>query len=325
MLGTSVLVSMAAGELAVRMAGYRAWEPPQLQYEVTPAGRLLEPDAELGYDNVPGDFAVRMAWGRSFRVRVDDRGRRWSHEADERAPSKGAIWILGGSYTQGWLANDEESYPWLLQSRLPEYEIVNFGVPGYGTLQSLLQFERALATDPAPAIVVLAYASFHDIRNTVVRRLLKARLVREADEIQLPRGRLGADGSLLIDMVPVDFVQAPLMQMSALMHLLEETWNRIELRMTPSHETTRAVIARLHDECVRRGIRLVIVGITNHPDTIEMLEYWRQRGVVAADISFDAEAHPQFRYPHHDDHPSPQGHAHYAERLQHVLAAIGVQ
>ncbi|MFO1378459.1 MAG: hypothetical protein U1F14_15795 [Steroidobacteraceae bacterium] len=39
------------------------------------------------------------------------------------------IWIFGCSYTEGWSLNDEETYPWLLQERFPDYdELANFGV-----------------------------------------------------------------------------------------------------------------------------------------------------------------------------------------------------
>src|SRR5262249_10125369 len=69
--------------------------------------------------------------------------------------------VFGCSFTYGWLVNDAETYPYLLQAALPEYRIVNFAVPGYGNVQSLLQFKRALATHAnKPALALFTYGFF---------------------------------------------------------------------------------------------------------------------------------------------------------------------
>jgi hypothetical protein len=62
--------------------------------------------------------------------------------------SKPEIWIMGCSFTHGWSLNDQDTYPWLLQARLPQYVVVNYGVEGYGTLHALLQLREALTTQP---------------------------------------------------------------------------------------------------------------------------------------------------------------------------------
>jgi len=38
----------------------------------------------------------------------------------------------------------KKTFPWLLQERFPQYEVVNFGLNGYSTVQSLIQLREAL-------------------------------------------------------------------------------------------------------------------------------------------------------------------------------------
>ncbi len=63
--------------------------------------------------------------------------------------------------------------PGWFKKKLPQYEIVNFGVSGYGTIHSLIQFQEALKTRTTPKIAIIAYAWFHDARNTFLRKRKK--------------------------------------------------------------------------------------------------------------------------------------------------------
>jgi hypothetical protein len=70
--------------------------------------------------------------------------------------------ILGGSFVVGTGVADEETFEWQLEKRLnrlnsggpySRYEILNFAVPGYSGLQSLMSLERkALAFEPNAVI-----------------------------------------------------------------------------------------------------------------------------------------------------------------------------
>ncbi len=309
------------GEALVRLAGFRAWTPPWVQFEVDPGGRLYEADPALGYVNLPGQFTVTMEWPHRFVATVDPDHRRVNGVgAPRQAPE---IWVLGGSFTYGWLVEDSQAYPALLQRQLTRYRVVNFGTPGYGTVQSLLQIEEALGTGAAPDVVILAYASFHDIRNTVVRRLRKTRVLPQtAGDIRLPRARLDGSGELVLDRASLEYRPYPLMRLSALVHLLEQTVNRLEIRRTREADVSRAIIEWLRDRCVGAGCTLMIVGLTSHPDTVAMLEYWEDRGVPVADISVDG-TDPDYNFRPYDNHPSPLAHESYARGVGGLLKLEG--
>jgi len=85
----------------------------------------------------------------------------------------------------------------MLQEKLPDYRVVNFVVPGYSTVQSLIQFKTALKGGQKPEIAVVAYALFHDQRNTLPRwRRKVVASSNKLGEVALPYARLDAGGRL---------------------------------------------------------------------------------------------------------------------------------
>ena len=180
-LALTVMLTLAAAELLARLTGIRPWDNADLQIQVAPGGRLFTPHPTRGYAQLPGAFVVTLPDGYSFALTHLPSGLRITHPLASytETRSKPEIWIMGCSFTHGWSLNDQDTYPWLLQARLPEYEVVNYGVEGYGTLHVLLQLREALTTQPAPRVVVYAYASLHDERNTFLRNRRKTIVSRK--------------------------------------------------------------------------------------------------------------------------------------------------
>lgn len=87
----------------------------------------------------------------------------------ERLPGRPRIALLGDSFTFGDEVSDEETWGARLQERLPETEVLNFGVHGYGHDQILLDFiERAFRYHPD--VVVVGF-----VRDDMYRNLLDFR------------------------------------------------------------------------------------------------------------------------------------------------------
>jgi hypothetical protein len=82
-------------------------------------------------------------------------------------PVDGAAIITAGcSFTFGHGLNDEDTWPWLLQEKLPDHRVTNLGCMGYGTDQALLAAEREIRSHPGTtAAVVLGFADFQIERN----------------------------------------------------------------------------------------------------------------------------------------------------------------
>jgi hypothetical protein len=321
-----LIVFVFASEIVLRakVGPWRVRSPATL-VTVDPAKPYYRADPALGYLPVPGTFMVTLPGPYSFRITHAENGLRLtSRDTAEKKP-KGEIWIFGCSYTEGWTLNDEETYPWVLQSQIRNYQVVNFGVSGYGTLQSLIQFQQALKNGRKPVVVVLSYASFHDRRNTLARSWMKTRMTNGPSvylsDVKLPFMKWSADQKPELLYRPIEYQEVPLARYSALANTLDETLNRIVDRTYHSHEVSKALIEDFAELCQKNQINFVVAGITSDPDTAEMLEYCKSRGMMTVDISVDLNIKENTNLPY-DNHPSALANQQYAQKLRRPICAV---
>jgi lysophospholipase L1-like esterase len=160
------------------------------------AARHLRGDGEL--PSVPGEFDPVLGWKlrpdlRAGGVRTNSAGMR---SAAEFAPAPEAgrkrLVLVGDSYTFGSGVGDHETFASILSEELlPGWDVLNLGVPGYGTDQQVLSFER-VGHRYHPDVVVLGFFDRDYERN-----LLHFRGYAK------PRFTLTAGGDLELVGVPV--------------------------------------------------------------------------------------------------------------------------
>jgi len=322
-IASTLLVCLGLAEVGARLAGETPWRPPPLDVRIEPGGSLFERDPRLGYRHRAGRYQVTEGFLR-FGLTHDAAGLRATHAERARDPRRPELWIFGDSITHGWSVDDAETYAWLLQERFPHLEVVNFGVSGYGTLHGWLQFQDALAARPRPAGVVVAYASFHDDRNTFARERRKILVPwNRLGPLSQPRARFDGAGELRIEMADARYRELPLMRQLALAHLLERAWNRGEQRRLRGAEVTFAILERFAERARREGVAFVVAGITGDATTRALLERCRAAGWRAVDASVDLEQ-PGMRNLPWDPHPTARAHRIYANRLGAYLAREGL-
>jgi len=317
------MLALLLAEGGARLLGYRPWQVKQADVVVEPGGKFFRAHPSLGYTHLPGQFKVAINGSFVFRATNLENTLRVTHSLESyssQSPGK-EIWVFGDSVTYGWSVSDEESYAWLLQSALKDYEVVNFGVSGYGNIHSLIQLREALGSRRPPELVVLAYASWMDVRNTFIRGRRKALVTsKNLGPVNQPYARLSADGRPEIFMDTVEFKEFPLMRRSALMHALEEAYDRYEERHARSHEVTHAIFKEIIELCRERRIELVVAALTSDAVTSGLLEYCRQEGVRTADLFVDMTVKENNNLPF-DSHPSALAHRQYAQKLEAYLRA----
>lgn len=316
----STLLALLAGEFILRARGHRPWRPQRIALVVEPGGKMYETHPTLGYIHIPGEFKVVLSPSYSFTVTHLDNGLRATHPLSTKhaEDSKDEIWIFGCSLTYGWALNDAESYPWLLQKNLPDYEVVNFGVNGFGTVHSFIQFQEALESRKEPILVIINYAWFHDQRNAYDRDRKKGHAHTTRHPMVQPFARLNDNGELEYSMSTDEFYEFPLMRQSALMHFLEKAYNRRDTRLARSHEVSYALIKEFSDLCKENGIELVVAGLFQHKLTSDMLQYANGEGITTTDISVDTKKRGYNNLPH-DPHPSALANKIYARKLEAFL------
>lgn len=312
------LVLFAFCETVARLKGFRPYTVRQAEIAVEPGGKFFRAHPALGYTHLPGQYRITLSGTYVFRATNLENTLRATHplETYNAADARPQIWILGDSITYGWSVSDEEAYPWILHERLKDYEVVNFGVSGYGTLHSLIQLRDALQQGRVPRVVVLVYASWHDVRNTFIR-IRRKMLAPSAylGPLNQPYARLNRDGRLEIFMDTVEYREFPLMRYSAFVHALEETYDNYEERHAGSHEVTKAIIKEMIGLCRARDTELVLAALTHDPTTTDMSEYFRREGGKTVSIYVDMTKKENNNMPF-DSHPSALAHKQYAGMLE---------
>ncbi len=105
------------------------------------------------------DVKVSGAFVSSNGIKV-----RGTQEFDLDDTSKRRLLAIGDSFTFGECAGDSESYPAILQSYLPQTDVLNAAVHGWGIDQILLRLQREGA-DFKPSIVMLGCVNNDLTRN----------------------------------------------------------------------------------------------------------------------------------------------------------------
>ena len=319
-IGLALLVAFGFAELALRLQGRQPFSAQPADIRVEPGGKLFRPLPDGGFGHFPGEFQVTLPTGYQFRVTHGTNGLRSTHppRAPETKP-RPELWIMGCSLTHGWSLNDEDTYPWRVQAALPEFEVVNGGVSGYGTLHQRLLFQELLKQRGKPASVVVAYGRFHDYRNTYVRIWQKGFApYNRLPNLIYPFARLTDAGELRYDASPAIYSEWPLQRQSALVHWLEQHANVAEERAVNSHAVSRALLKNWAAACLKDGIVFTVAGISS--DAGPMLEWCRAAGIKTVDISVSLTEPGNTNAPH-DGHPSAKANRVYAEKLAGFLKA----
>jgi len=318
LLGAAMLVSLGLGEIGARLSGYEPLWVQEPDIEIEPHGRLIRMDHKLGFVHLPGEFEVTFPNGNSWRATHGADTNRITHPPDVKIEGD-EVWIFGCSFVHGWGLDDEETFPWKLQRRLKKHdlEVVNFGVGGYGTVQSLIQFFEALERRPPPRVVVLAYAGFHDERNVLLRSWRRASSAYEhLGPVFAPYAKMTWDGRMEFHLGGGYHGRA-LIERSAFFHMLDDAYVRLEDHWRGSHEMSRRLLARFVGLVRSAGSEFVVAGISREPRTEALLNFARENGVLVVDISVRL-GREGYGIPF-DGHPSPRATEVYAERLYQFL------
>jgi hypothetical protein len=243
-------------------------------------GTVFKVSDVLGFTISPGRHQVTELFdGKKhvFDLNVTDAGRRASSYLPVRAPKR--LFVTGDSSFFGWGVDNEETIPWLLQSRLPDFEVVNLSLNSYSTVHALLQLQQVSPKIAPDDVVVLVY---HPVTNdfnvaapATLRQFLVGYELQLADRAKLssmmvPYGAIGADGNFSIHRVSLScFSNAPGPDCA-------------HPEVTPA--TAEAVTKRAFDEIIALHMGRTIVAVCSGPDDDPVIAHLRARGVPIADV-----------------------------------------
>lgn len=190
MLGAGATVlALAGAEILVRIAWPHPYVRPTEQ-------RLIRYSPTLGWEYVPGRIAISAApYQYAQRVRISSLGLRDREYTPAKPAGVRRIAVLGDSFTAGCEVREHEVYTEVMERLLgPGWEVLNFGVTGYGPLQELLQLkEKVLSFQPD--VVLTAIYVRNDLYDIVGEFDAECRYSR-------PVAALNEEGRLAIANLP---------------------------------------------------------------------------------------------------------------------------
>ena len=214
-----------------------------------------------------GQFHPTLGWIPRPLLRRDDKGERTNSKglrgsrefSYERPDGMRRILLLGDSFTYGYGVGDEEVYAARLAALLPDWEILNLGVNGYGTDQQYLYWLEE-GRRYAPQVVLLGYyvADFH--RNTLsFRELAKPRFVVDGDHLRLQPLRATSLEEVLEESRRVE--SRRLRIADAASFLLRLTRSEPRASFEEKARLTKGILEMLRDSIRREGAELWVAVI----------------------------------------------------------------
>jgi hypothetical protein len=301
-----ILVTLAATELILRLLDLRFLrDGARPGYEF-----VYRYDPDLGWAPVPNARA-EFTGSRTISVQNNSIGLR-DIEHDRGGGPR--ILFIGDSFTWGFDVEAKDRFTEILRAKLPQADIVNAGVPGYGTDQEYLLLEK-IWDAVKPDVVVLMFCSDNDrFDNTSNMRY---------DGYYKPYLAQAADGRWLFRGQPVPksrrvyFVDDWLVRNSWLARVAVSAWVQASVPRVTVPDPTERLIAMMRDFAAARGAKF-LVGMQQREHDPQIDTFLDSQRIP--NTSFEgAESFDDFGY-----HWTPKGQAYVADALLALFARSGI-
>lgn len=305
----SVVLSCLAAELLVRLSGRMPWQPWTIR-ENEPT--MHDPDAVLGWKPIAGRHVIApySRGGSPVQMTLRADGTRTTG-----GDGSGNIKLLfvGCSFTQGWAISDDETFTWRLQQRFPAFEVINAGVPAYGTYQALLVMERWLARPDPPAMVFYGLMEEHEPRNVGAPEwLMLLSAASKGGIVATPYCTLGPEGELIRHPTEA-YSHWPLREYSALITFLERAYFEFAARKRSPQQraVTERLLLEMQHLAQQHGSRFSVVLLHFSPSAkAEYVQFLEKHGIDYVDCAFAIDEDMHVRG---DAHPNGKMNARYAD------------
>lgn len=318
-------------EITLRVIGYAPNSSSDEVIVTVKPSQMVGIDKELGWILNPGYFKFCVGdsvYAQSTHVTGGYRsaGNNTNPVVEE---NKKQIFLLGCSYTYGYSVYDTQTYAYCLQKKLPDYIILNYGVPAYSTVQMFLQLQRLVKGQRKPDIVILNYASFQNERSALGKAW--ARQIRPTEEeesmlsfegIEYPYGKINALGKLEVEYcsekdIPKNW---PGRRYSAIIELINSSY---DLWYDSKHAAEYDAVGlqcclEIAKFCERNQIQFILYAINLQKNSsLKSANFDLGAPLVTSRVEVNK---PEYNCgPIDPNHPSPAAHQLYA---QEVYAAI---
>ena len=124
-------------------------------------------------------------------------------------PNKPSLFVFGDSFVFGEGVNDEQTFSFLLQQAMPNFNVRLFAAGGYSLTQAFLNFERLKHEISDRDTIIVGYGDFYDIRHVIapswLRELNEAIGMARGDRMGLlPKASVNPNGVISFSYIQQD-------------------------------------------------------------------------------------------------------------------------
>lgn len=308
-------------ELFLRLIGF---SPIEFNQKVVSKPEVPYTSDSLGINLKKGTFKISINNKVDYTATHDNEGKRITSKTPIR--DKNNIWIFGCSFAYGVGVNNEESYPFLLQTFLKNYKVDNFAIPGSASIQSYLKLKEQLSKGHTPKIVVVSYATFHEERNQLTRGFesnlydgLKLHKGLKLNKYYYPRCKI-VNNKIDIKNIDIteDFTPIPWVEKSAIATFINQTWNAFEDKKIIGFPVSKYLILEFQKLAKQYNFKLIIADVAYSKRSNEIKTFCLKRNINYVTISPDFSLGNYTLAPY-DYHPNKMAHKVYAYKLYEYI------
>ena len=290
----SLAVALGIGEVATRVLGFKPWAPwIKDSMFINDVPIMTEKHPVRGWTNKPGEYvygAYEVGGDPVIVTNLPDNSRRTNDRPHRPERAAMTLVFAGGSNTFGTAISDHETYAWQVQEKFPDFDVYNFAVAGYGTLQSLLTLQEKLPGIPGKKIVIYGFIGHHPQRNVVDSGWVKMLAVPGKAGQLPPYATINEDGDLEIH--PVSFFTPwPLKDKLAIVNTAETAYIELQTRAREQQKyaVTEKLVLEMQHLAKSGGAEFVVIFLKQQGGSAAMAEafagFLDSNGVNSIDCS----------------------------------------
>ena len=221
----SICFSLLLLEFFLRFLNFKPWK---YENEISKNNEIFQYEKKLGWISKKGFYQMTFDENKnpnSF-ITIEEKGNRFIENSEE---NKESIIFIGGSFTQGWGINDNQTFSNLIKNYFQKYNVYNFGQSGYGGVQSLLLLQEIIKEFKHPKLIIYGFIEHHEQRNVArsawLETLLRYSKRGHYNKPQIPFATINKNNQLIIH-EPKSYIEFWLREESALIVALEKFINK---------------------------------------------------------------------------------------------------
>ncbi|MFT5860309.1 MAG: hypothetical protein ACI865_002419 [Flavobacteriaceae bacterium] len=313
-----IIITPLCFEGAIRVMGYKAFQ--NTDYTITSdPNNCIASSENLGFALATGKFKVTINDGHTYTA---------THENGERittdeilSDSLPLLFMMGCSYTYGMGVNDDQNFVYLIQKELSNFKVRNFGVPGFGTVQSYLQLSKEIANGRIPEVVAVNYCDFHADRNTLAPLYRKNLSIGFQNSSKAAKASMQSakipyfqDGSVVYEKWTDLYHNWSGRSTFASINYLQSNADKSARAKLDPEATTLEIFVKIKKLCQKHGIRLIVTNLIKSSASEKSMKSLKENKIDCFDISLNLSGEKYTNLPF-DSHPNAKAHKHYSQEI----------